>query len=168
MPAHSTWRTSVDATQLGDRTAAELRGVARRRAGRHDRGRCLRRCTPAFRKWNPQGALDCRRSCCTCRRFRRGRPFLVRWLVRQFWMCATWGLSRPIWLRPEPKTRSVHIASIYCRLPTAATGSLQPYRIAIKRSPKQRRAPTIIAAADETFSICPITTTAAPARAATA
>ena len=60
------------------------------------------------------------------------------------------------------------IASAYCRLPPTATGSLQPYRIAIKRSPKQRNAPIVIAAAAETCSICPITTTAAPARAATA
>ena len=42
------------------------------------------------------------------------------------------------------------IACGYRRLPPTATGSLQPYRIAIKRSPKQRSAPTVMAAEDET------------------
>ena len=50
----------------------------------------------------------------------------------------------------------------------AATGSFQPYRIAIKRSPKQRTAPTHVARVDERCGMCPNTTTAAPARAATA
>ena len=46
--------------------------------------------------------------------------------------------------------RVLSSANHYCRLPPTATGSLQPYRIAIKRSPKQRSAPTVIAAEDET------------------
>ena len=47
-------------------------------------------------------------------------------------------------------------------------GSCQPRRMAINRSPKQRTVPAAAAAADGRCSIRPITTTAAPIRAATA
>src|ERR1700728_3048591 len=83
---------------------------------------------------------------------------LSNWQRRQFWKVVV--VLDPI--------RTEAVTSAYCDLPPTATGSLQPYRIAIKRSPKQRSAPIVIAAADETCRTDPITTTAAPARAATA
>jgi hypothetical protein len=48
----------------------------------------------------------------------------------------------------KPETSNA-IPSAYCLFPPTAIGSLQPYRIAIKRSPKQSSAPTVIAAEDE-------------------
>ena len=49
-----------------------------------------------------------------------------------------------------------------------AIGRCQPRRIAMNRSPKQRTAPAIVTAVDGSRNAVPITTTAAPARAATA
>jgi hypothetical protein len=49
-----------------------------------------------------------------------------------------------------------------------ATGSFQPRRIAVRRIKKHTDAPAMVVGTGDQWSKCPTTTTAAPARAATA